>query len=63
MLPGLKKRVFNFHDVIMYVAIARRHLRLMLLLMCFAWLAGLVFYVYARPVYRSISGIKVNMLP
>ncbi len=62
MLPGLSKRVFSFHDVIMYVAIARRHLRLMLLLLCFTWLGGLVYYVYARPVYRSFSTVKVNMV-
>ncbi len=62
MLPGLTKRQFSLHDVIMYVAIARRHLRLMLLLMCFTWLAGLVYYVYARPVYKSVSIVKVNMV-
>ncbi len=62
MLPGLSKRVFSFHDVIMYVAIARRHLRLMLLLLCFTWLGGLVYYVYARPVYRSYSMVKVNLV-
>lgn len=62
MLPGVRKRVFNFHDVLMYVAIARKHLRLMILLMCFAWLAGLVYYVYARPVYYSRALLKVNQV-
>ncbi|MEI7774371.1 MAG: polysaccharide biosynthesis tyrosine autokinase [Verrucomicrobiota bacterium] len=62
MLPGLKKRVINLHDVLMYVAIARKHLRLMLLLVCFSWLAGLVFYVYARPVYFSRSLIKIDFI-
>lgn len=62
MLPGVRKRVFNFHDVLMYVAIARKHLRLMVLLLCFAWLAGLVYYVYARPVYYSRALIKVNQV-
>lgn len=62
MLPGVRKRVFNFHDVLMYVAIARKHLRLMVLLMCFAWLAGLVYYVYARPIYYSRSLVKANQI-
>lgn len=62
MLPGLKKRVLNFHDVIIYLAIARRHVRLMVLLLCFAWLAGLVYYVYARPIYFSRSLIKVDLI-
>lgn len=62
MLPGLKKRVVNFHDVLMYLAIFRKHLRLMALLVCFCWLAGVVFYVYARPVYFSRSLIKVDFV-
>lgn len=62
MLPGVRKRVFNFHDVLMYVAIGRKHLRLMVLLMCFSWLAGLVYYVYARPVFYSRALIRVNQV-
>lgn len=62
MLPGLKKRVVNFHDVLMYVAIFRKHLRLMALLICFSWLAGIVYYVYARPVYFSRALIKVDLV-
>ncbi len=60
MLPGLKKRVINFHDVLMYVAIFQKHLRLMTLIVCFSWLSGVVFYVYARPVYFSRALIKVD---
>lgn len=62
MLPGIKKRALTFHDVLMYVAIGRKHLRLMVLLMCFCWLLGLVFYVYARPVFYSRSLVKVDMV-
>ena len=62
MLPGLKKRVVNLHDVIMYVAIARRHIRLMLLLLCFCWLGAVVFFVYARPVYMSRALIKTDII-
>src|SRR5687768_14894327 len=62
MLPGLKKRTLNFHDVLMYVAIGRKHLRLMVLLLCFCWLLGLVYYVYARPVFYSRSLVKVDSI-
>src|SRR4051794_14413871 len=62
MLPGARKRVFNFHDVLMYVALARKHLRLMVLLMASCWLAGLLFYVYARPVYYSRALIRVDQI-
>ncbi len=34
----------------------------MALLVCFSWLAGVVFYVYARPVYFSRSLIKVDLV-
>ncbi len=62
MLPGLKKRVVNLHDVIMYVAIARKHLRLMALLLCFCWLTAIVFYIYSRPVYLSRALIKTDLV-
>lgn len=63
MIPGLKKRTFNFHDVLMYVAVARKHLRLMALLVCFALLCGLAYYVYARPVYYSKSLVQLDYIP
>lgn len=62
MLPGLKKRVVNLHDIIMYVAIARKHLRLMALLMCFSWLSAIVYYVYSRPVYMSRALVKTDLI-
>lgn len=60
MIPGLKKRVFNLHDVFMYVAIARKHLRLMTLLMVFSCLCALVYYVYARPVYYAKALVRMD---
>ncbi len=63
MIPGLKKRVLNLHDVIMYIAIARKHLRLMMLLLAASMCAGLVYYVYARPVYYSRSLVQMDYLP
>lgn len=62
MLPGLNKRVVNLHDVIMYVAIARKHLRLMALLLCFCWLGAVVFYVYSKPIYYSRALIKADTI-
>lgn len=53
MIPGLKKRVVNFSDIMMYVAIALKHGRLITLLFCFSLLLGLTYYVYAKPVYYS----------
>ncbi len=60
MIPGIKKRVVNFHDLLMYVAIGRKHLRLMILLMCAMMLVGTIWYVFARPVYWSRALIRVN---
>ena len=62
MLPGLKKRVVNLHDVLMYVAVARKHIRLMVLLLCFCWLGAVVFYVYSRPVYMSRALVKTDII-
>jgi succinoglycan biosynthesis transport protein ExoP len=62
MIPGLNKRVLNFHDLMMYVALVRKHLRLMILLMCMSLMAGLVVYVYSRPVYYSKAAVQVEML-
>jgi capsular exopolysaccharide synthesis family protein len=62
MIPGLKKRVFNLHDVFMYLAIARKHFRLMTLLMVFSFLCALVYYVYARPVYYSKALVHMEYL-
>lgn len=62
MIPGLNKRVLNFHDLMLYVALVRKHLRLMVLLVCMCLLAGLVVYVYSRPVYYSRSVIQVDSL-
>src|SRR4051812_3686449 len=63
MIPGVKKRVVNFHDLLMYVAIGRKHLRLMVLLMCAMLLLGTVWYVFARPVYHSKALIRVDNVP
>ena len=62
MIPGLKARVFSLHDVLMYLAIARKHVRLMALLICFSLMCGLTFYVFARPVYHAQALVYVENL-
>lgn len=60
MLPGLKKRGINFADIVLYVAIALKHWRLMILLLCLSLTTGLVYYVYAKPVYSARSLIRYH---
>jgi polysaccharide biosynthesis transport protein len=58
MAAGMEKRKVDFTDLVFYLAIATKHARMMVLLVTMALVAGLVYYVYARPVYRSISVVK-----
>jgi polysaccharide biosynthesis transport protein len=62
MIPGIKKRTFNFHDLMMFVAIGRKHIRLMALLLALSLLAGMVVYVYSRPVYYSKAEVRIDFL-
>lgn len=62
MIPGTKKSAFTLHDIILYAAIASKHLRLMVLLMCFALTAGLTYYVFAKPVYYAHALIHLDYL-
>lgn len=57
-----KKRNVSFHDVLMYILLMRKHLRLMTLLMCISGLAGLVYFMYARPVFYAKSLVQVTSL-
>ena len=62
MIPGAKKRRADFTDVVMYVAIASKHLRLIILLITLALAAGLLFYIFSRPVYFSKSIIRYQAI-
>jgi len=62
MIPGTKKPAFTLHDIFLYVAIASKHARLMVLLICFALTAGLTYYVFAKPVYYSHALIHLEYL-
>ena len=44
MIPGLKSRALTLHDVMMYIAVARKHFRLMVLLLCMTLTAGLLSF-------------------
>lgn len=63
MIPGLNKRAFNFHDLLMYVALARKHLRLMCLLFVLSLMTLLTYFVFARPVYYSRAIVRVETVP
>jgi polysaccharide biosynthesis transport protein len=62
MLAGAKKRKADFTDVVMYVAIASKHLRTIILLVLLSLSAGLLFYIFSRPVYASKSFIKFTAI-
>lgn len=62
MIPRSKKGAFTENDLMMYVAMAVKHVRLMILLMCFALLLGLTYYTYARPVYHSVAEYSYDTL-
>ena len=48
--------------LLMYLAIGRKHARLILLLFCFAMLAGLVLYTFSRPVYYARSNVRYQTM-
>lgn len=58
MTPGMEKRRVDFTDLVFYLAIASKHARLMVLLMIFSLCAGLVYYIYARPVYNVRAEVE-----
>ena len=62
MIPRSKKGAITENDLMMYVALAVKHMRLMILLVCFALLLGLTYYTYARPVYHAVCEISYDTL-
>lgn len=64
MTPGMEKRKVDFTDLVFYLAIASKHARLMVLLVSLSLIGGLVYYVYARPLFYSRSVVKfVDLKP
>ena len=62
MIPGAKKSAFTLHDLFLYAAIASKHARLMVLLLCVPLTAGLTVYVFARPVFYSHALVHLEYL-
>jgi uncharacterized protein involved in exopolysaccharide biosynthesis len=61
MMPQSNKSAISENDIMMYLALALKHLRLMVLLVCLTLTLGLVYYSFARPVYRSKALIKSHL--
>src|SRR3954447_16065965 len=55
-----KKSVVKINDIMMYLAVAVQHLRLMALLICFSLLIGLTYYEFARPIYQSKCLVRLR---
>ncbi len=53
MKPRKRTSHLNIETLQSWCAVAFRHLRLVVLLMCFTWCLGLAFYVFKRPVYGA----------
>ena len=62
MIPKTKKSVINDFDIMMYLALGLKHLRLMTLLVCVCLMLGLTYYTYARPVYHSNAMVHYRSL-
>ncbi|MCX8089763.1 MAG: AAA family ATPase [Verrucomicrobiae bacterium] len=62
MILRRKKNAISDADIMMYLALALKHLRLMVLLFAFALTLGLVYYCYARPVYHSKALVRYHTL-
>jgi hypothetical protein len=62
MIPRSRKSGVKTDDLLMYLAIGRKHLRLIVLLICFSMLLGLTFYTFSKPVYYAKSDIRYQTL-
>jgi capsular exopolysaccharide synthesis family protein len=65
MIPSQQNQDLNFHDGSIFMSVARKHLRLMALIMCLALVIGLILCVYIRPVFyaRSLVRLEIIALP
>jgi succinoglycan biosynthesis transport protein ExoP len=62
MIPRAKKNTINENDLMMYLAVGLKHLRLVVLLMYFSLLLGLVYYNFTKPVYYSKAIVDYKAL-
>lgn len=63
MIPGVKQAPIKMGEIMVYIALVIKHLRLILLLLSFAVLAGLTVYVYTRPVYYTRTLLERKEMP
>ncbi len=62
MIPNAKKSVFTTNEIVLYLAIVVKHLRLATLLFCLSLLIGLNYYCYSRAVYHSRSFVRIQTI-
>lgn len=62
MIPGAKKGAITENELLMYLAIVLKHLRLMVLLMCFALTLGVTYYNFSKAVYHSKCLVEYQVL-
>ncbi|MDB6025596.1 MAG: Capsular exopolysaccharide family [Verrucomicrobiales bacterium] len=62
MIPNAKKSIFTTNEIVLYLAIVLKHLRLATLLLCVSLLVGLNYYCYSRAVYHSRSFVRIQVL-
>jgi succinoglycan biosynthesis transport protein ExoP len=62
MIPNAKKSIFTTNEIVLYLAIVLKHLRLATLLVCVSLLLGLNYYCYTRAVYHAKSLVRVQMV-
>jgi len=63
MIPGVKQAPIKMGEIMVYIALVIKHLRLILLLLSFSVLAGLTVYVFTRPVYYTRNLIERKEMP
>jgi polysaccharide biosynthesis transport protein len=62
MIPGAQKPKFTLHDILLYVSLAAKHARLIIVVTCCCLTAGLAYYVFAKPIYYSRALIDIDSL-
>jgi len=62
MIPKTKKNAINDIEIMMYLALGVKHLRLMVLLISLSLMCGLTYYTFARPVYLSKALVRCQVV-
>ncbi len=62
MIPNAKKSIFTTNEMVLYLAVVLKHLRLATLLVCVSVLVGLNYYCYSRAVFYSKALVRIQTL-